>query len=344
MAYYGYTWEAEKVHTDDGFILTTFHVTGSVEGGPFTPTQGPVLIQHGDSSDGSNWLAGYQYGVPMHLQLADAGYDVYIGSNRGTKYCQEHETLTVDQPEFWLWSWAEMGIYDDVANIKMIKEKSGADKIFYLGWSQGTVQMFYALAHLEEEFLADNLYKFVAMAPCTYVPKDGREKYWDDTLYSFPSVGVYDLYGPNWDTEYQTICDELSQEACDYASCGDCQTMSVQSESHWWQNAYTKRFQEYAPDYLDGKRHAKLIDIAGIDKVPIVMMSGTIDQTCPYATAQETAQIIGDAVEHFETFENEDHGFFGQANDETFMNLLIYFLQVPENGHSLHEQPLKFIE
>ena len=44
MAYYGYTWEAEKVHTDDGFILTTFHVTGSVEGGPFTPTQGPVLI------------------------------------------------------------------------------------------------------------------------------------------------------------------------------------------------------------------------------------------------------------------------------------------------------------
>ena len=96
MLKYGYTWEAIKVLTDDGFILTTFHITGKTDTGPFTPTMPPVLIQHGDSSDGSNWVAGYNYGVPMHLQLADRGYDVYIGSNRGTKYCQEHETLTVD--------------------------------------------------------------------------------------------------------------------------------------------------------------------------------------------------------------------------------------------------------
>ena len=40
----------------------------------------------------------------------------------------------MDQPEFWDWSWAEMGIYDDVANIKMIKEKSGAEKVFYVGF------------------------------------------------------------------------------------------------------------------------------------------------------------------------------------------------------------------
>ena len=46
-------------------------------------------------------MAGYSDGVPMHLQLADAGYDVFIGSNRGTKYCQKHETLTIDDPEFW---------------------------------------------------------------------------------------------------------------------------------------------------------------------------------------------------------------------------------------------------
>ena len=44
-------------------------------------------------------------------------------------------SLKVDDPEFWAWSWAEMGIYDDVANIKAMKEKSGAEKVFYLGWS-----------------------------------------------------------------------------------------------------------------------------------------------------------------------------------------------------------------
>ena len=76
-----------------------------------------------------------------------------------------------------------MGIYDDVANIKMMKEISGAEKVFYVGYSQGTVQMFYALAHREEEFFVDNLYKFVAMAPCTVCPESGPESKWENVLY-----------------------------------------------------------------------------------------------------------------------------------------------------------------
>ena len=114
----------------------------------------------------------------MHLQLAEAGYDVWIGNNRGTEYSQSHTSLTTDDQEFWAWTWAEMGIYDDVANIKKMKEHSGAEKVFYLGYSQGTVQMFYALSHLEEDFFVDNLYKFVALAPCTLCSQDGPESWW----------------------------------------------------------------------------------------------------------------------------------------------------------------------
>ena len=83
--------------------------------------------------------------------------------------------------------------------------------------------MFYGLAHREEDFYADNLYKFVALAPCTICPESGPESYWDETLFAMPSIGVYDLYGPNfWDSEYQEVCDELGQDACDYVSCWDC--------------------------------------------------------------------------------------------------------------------------
>ena len=55
MAKYGYTWEPVKVTTEDGFILTVFHVTGNSLGA-FRPTLPPVLIMHGDLGDGAQWL------------------------------------------------------------------------------------------------------------------------------------------------------------------------------------------------------------------------------------------------------------------------------------------------
>ena len=105
--------------------------------------------------------------------------------------------------------------------------------------------------------------------------------------------------------------------------------MSVQSETHWWQNTYMDRFQEYAPDYMSDDKKTDLINIASIDKVPISMLAGTADTTCPYDRAVLAAEIIGGAVEHFESIEGVDHGYFGTANDDWFMNLLISQLQVP---------------
>ena len=43
-----------------------------------------------------------------------------------------------------------------------------ADKIFYVGYSQGTTQMFYSLAYKDQSFYKDNLYKAVMLAPCMY--------------------------------------------------------------------------------------------------------------------------------------------------------------------------------
>ena len=106
------------------------------------------------------------------FRLFDRGFDVYLASNRGTKYCQQHKTLDIEDPEYWAWSWAEMGIYDDIANIKFVKERTGK-KVSYLGVSQGTVQMFYALAKLEEEFFAENLFTFAALDPCTIQVDEG---------------------------------------------------------------------------------------------------------------------------------------------------------------------------
>jgi pimeloyl-ACP methyl ester carboxylesterase len=86
--------------------------------------------------------------VPYHLQLADAGYDVWLSNNRGTWYSQQHvEYDAVTDNEFWMYTWADMGLYDQPANIEKVKEQTGHDKIFYVGYSQGTIQMFYGLSH-----------------------------------------------------------------------------------------------------------------------------------------------------------------------------------------------------
>lgn len=77
-----------------------------------------------------------------------------------------HETLTTKDNEFWLYDWAEMGKYDTVANVSKVKELTNMEKILYLGYSQGTTQMFYGLSKYEEDFYADSLLKFAAFAPC----------------------------------------------------------------------------------------------------------------------------------------------------------------------------------
>ena len=118
----GYTWEAHEVTTEDGYILTTFHVTGSTETGLFSPNKGTVLIQHGGSSDAASWISYYYDSKPMPLILADQGYDVWMGNNRGTEYSYGHrDGLTIDSEEYWAWSFAEMGIYDVPANIDYVK-------------------------------------------------------------------------------------------------------------------------------------------------------------------------------------------------------------------------------
>ena len=85
--------------------------------------------------DAASWISAYTE-KPMPLILADMGYDVWMGNNRGTEYSRGNtKGLTLDMKEFWAWSYAEMGLYDDTANIEFIKMRTGEDKIFYIGYS-----------------------------------------------------------------------------------------------------------------------------------------------------------------------------------------------------------------
>ena len=56
-AYWGYEWEPIKVNTEDGYILTTFHLTGKT-GLEIQKHEEymPVMLMHGLACDATSWL------------------------------------------------------------------------------------------------------------------------------------------------------------------------------------------------------------------------------------------------------------------------------------------------
>ena len=48
----------------------------------------------------------------MKFILADAGYDVWLGNNRGNTYSDTNEFYGNDEDEFWDFSWDEMASID----------------------------------------------------------------------------------------------------------------------------------------------------------------------------------------------------------------------------------------
>lgn len=76
-----------------------------------------------------------------------------------------------------------MGIYDLPAFINGVKSETGAEKVSYVGVSQGSLIMFYALAKLEKSFLADSLFTFAALDPCTVAISEGDDMYRNGPLH-----------------------------------------------------------------------------------------------------------------------------------------------------------------
>jgi pimeloyl-ACP methyl ester carboxylesterase len=105
-----------------------------------------AFFQHGLFSSADTWVM-HQTLSPA-FRAAKAGYDVWLGNNRGTKYSRNHNTLNalVNFKEYSDYSFIELAKYDAPAQIDFVRHMTGKDKITYIGHSQGTTQMFAALA------------------------------------------------------------------------------------------------------------------------------------------------------------------------------------------------------
>lgn len=140
---YGHPPKQHQVITEDGYILTIYQLPGR-------RATIPILLMHGlfDSSD--TWLL--RGNESLAITLANKGFEVWLGNNRGNRYAREHKLLNPDtDAAFWQFSFHEMGVYDLPTTIDTILKETGATNLTIFGHSQGNVQC-YALVSERPEY------------------------------------------------------------------------------------------------------------------------------------------------------------------------------------------------
>lgn len=207
-----YQFEAENhtVITEDGYKLLLFRIPGSFhEAASYSK---PVaFMMHGLIDLADTWITNSHDKAPGFM-LSRAGYDVWFGNSRGTKYSREHVKWTDNDRKFWDFTWMHMAEYDIPAMIDYVLNYTQKEQLVYIGHSQGATQMF---AHIAEkpEF-EKKLSIFIGLAPAISV------RFIKNNVFRmFHSIKLFEILDWLGVVEFMTPCKNsqgLFYTVCDY--------------------------------------------------------------------------------------------------------------------------------
>jgi lysosomal acid lipase/cholesteryl ester hydrolase len=95
--------------------------------------------------------------------LAEKGYDVWLGNNRGNKYSKKSIQHPSNSAKFWDFCIDDFAFHDIPDTINYILDTTNQPSLSYIGFSQGTAQAFATLSIHPK--LNDKIDVFIALAP-----------------------------------------------------------------------------------------------------------------------------------------------------------------------------------
>jgi pimeloyl-ACP methyl ester carboxylesterase len=186
--------EEFKVQTEDGFIITLWHVYNPLEFTPVSESERgargpdiftgkgpsrpglhgqqsskkpkfPILMIHGLLQSSGAYCTNDDDSLAFYL--CKSGYDVWLGNNR-CGFKPEHMLLSYSDPRMWAWNIRQMGVMDLPALMSRVISETGFEKVGLIAHSQGTTQTLVALAKEQRPDLGEKLTVFCALAPAAY--------------------------------------------------------------------------------------------------------------------------------------------------------------------------------
>lgn len=110
----GYKFDQYTVKTEDGYVLTMFRIRNKSIIKEDSGKEAPVVfLQHGLFSSADCWLGHFADKNPA-LQFAHAGYDVWLGNNRGNLHSRKHIKWDAekDKKKFYNYDFQDLGDKD----------------------------------------------------------------------------------------------------------------------------------------------------------------------------------------------------------------------------------------
>lgn len=158
------------VQTADGYLLAIHRIINSETRASMSLHAKPpvVYFHHGLLTNSELFVLGDTHSKNLPLLLADRGFDVWLGNNRGNKYSRKHVNLSSSSKEFWDYSLDEFALYDIPNTLDYILQVTKVEKLTYIGFSQGSAQAIAAFALNPRLNNVVNL--FVGLSPAM-VPK-----------------------------------------------------------------------------------------------------------------------------------------------------------------------------